>query len=303
MIDIILDWDTKIREDFLDYFNIPEYNTLSKDELLMNYFNKFDKLMTQNKKTVKFSNEIKNSQYYIDYFQIIDRIKRDFEEANIIKLNNCLSKKSIIAHEQDLLLNNWGIHHFHLGENIQNDFYQRTNNLLFVKVESDSVYFLDIKDHDNFSSIDFLKIIHNNWSHIIKQYKVDNMIDIQPKPNETEIMQLWKIGVQIAVTFTDTNNKEVAYMPIGGGTTINNQSLDNALLLTKINRDCCNIEDFLKKNKNEIQIIIENNIKIDNNIIKFYLRFDTENNYFYLTESKSGLAFSWNNDKLIQIEQ
>ena len=66
-------------------------------------------------------------------------------------------------------------------------------------------------------------------------------------------MELWKNGIQIAVTFIDNNNNEVSYLPIGGGTNVNNQSFNTILLLIKINRDCYNIEYFIKQHKEEIQ--------------------------------------------------
>ena len=300
-----LDWDTKIKEDFLNYFNIPEYISLSRDELIVNYFNEMNKLIKQNTTTVKISDEIKQNQYYIENIEIIEKIKKNFEEGDNLELNRRLSKKSIVAHDQDLLLNNWGIHHFHLGDNIQNNFYQRTNELLFVKIENDSVYFLEIKEHNNFSSIDFLKIIHNNWSNIIENYMIKDMIDIQPKPNETEIMELWKNGIQIAVTFIDNNYNEVSYLPINGGTNINNQSLSTIFLLTKINRDCYNIEYFIKQHKEEIQNFINENQKnhVHYTSFDFYLRFNSQNNNFYLSENISGLNFSWNEKELVLMEE
>jgi len=130
------------------------------------------------------------------------------------------------------------------------------------------------------------------------------MIDIEPKPSESEIMELWKNGIQHAVTFIDNTNKEVSYLPIGGGTNVNNQSFNNIQLLTKINRDCYNIESFIKKNKTELQIFIKENqtIKTTYNVLKFFLKFNIENNYFYLHESQSNLNFSWYDNQLILLD-
>jgi len=150
MIQINLDCDTKLREDFLDYFNNPDYTSLSKDELFINYFNSLDKLTNKKPSKVLLSKEIENNQFFINKIETINRIKQNFEDGNSIELNKRLSKRSTIAHEQDLLLNNWKIHHFHLGDTIENNFYQRTNELLFVKIEDDITYFLDIKEHNNF---------------------------------------------------------------------------------------------------------------------------------------------------------
>lgn len=304
MIQINLDCDTKLREDFLDFFNNPDYASLSKDELFINYFNSLDKLTNKNPSKVFLSKEIENNQFFINNIETINKIKQNFEDGNNIELNKRLSKRSTIAHEQDLLLNNWKIHHFHLGDTIENNFYQRTNELLFVKIEDNITYFLDIKEHNNFSSIDFLKIIHNNWSNIIEHYLIKDIINIEPKPSESEIMELWKNGIQHAVTFIDNTNKEVSYLPIGGGTNVNNQSFNNIQLLTRINRDCYNIESFIEKNKTELQIFIKENQKIKTtyNVLNFFLKFNTDNNYFYLHESQSSLNFSWQDSQLILLD-
>ncbi len=107
---------------------------------------------------------------------------------------------------------------------------------------------------------------------------IKDMIDIEPKPTESEIMELWKNGIMHAVTFVDNTNKEVSYLPIGGGTNVNNQSFNNIQLLTKINRDCYNIESFIEKNKTELQIFIKENkkIKTSYNVLNFFLKFNIE---------------------------
>ncbi|AFI06278.1 hypothetical protein [Helicobacter cetorum] len=90
--------------------------------------------------------------------------------------------------------------------------------MLFLKKQDSSVYFLDIKDHQNFSSIDFIKTIHNNWPFLIEKYKIKTGFNIRPILSSDEIFECWKKGLNVSVVFKDRNNLEVAYLPELGTT-------------------------------------------------------------------------------------
>lgn len=210
-----IDYESKLRKDFLNLLGKEKYKNESLESLFHLYFNKLNKQISKKNYKVFISDELMNSQN--PNKDIMLEIKKDFENGNINLLNKRLSKASIKEDKNDLLLNNWGIYHFHLGEKNKKNFTSRTGLLLFAKIIDDNVYFLDIKEHGNFSSIDFIKIMHNNWEREIKIYRILDFIYIQPKLNEKEVFEFWKIGTNAVLTFIDKNNNEVAYMPIGGG--------------------------------------------------------------------------------------
>lgn len=81
----------------------------------------------------------------------IDRLINKIKSGDNINKN--LSER-VFEIEQarlnDSMLSNWGIHHFHIPKEDGNRFFvNRTNELLFAKVESDTVYFIDIQPHSN----------------------------------------------------------------------------------------------------------------------------------------------------------
>jgi len=73
----------------------------------------------------------------------------------------------------DRLLNDWGIHHLHLGEpNGSGYFVTRRPELLYVLVGSDHLHFIDVQDHGaSFADKELLEIVHQNWPEAIASYR------------------------------------------------------------------------------------------------------------------------------------
>ena len=77
----------------------------------------------------------------------------------------------------DLLLNDWGIHHLHLGTEVCADgFVNRTGPLLYVcfrdtidfHMSGDtSAYFIDILGHQSFTAQTLIETMYENWPHIL----------------------------------------------------------------------------------------------------------------------------------------
>jgi hypothetical protein len=83
--------------------------------------------------------------------------------------------------ENDHLLNEWAIYHFHLGSaNHSRDpfFVERTGELLYSIIDQNFVYCIDIGNHENFSDVELLDIVDNNWLELLKYlpFEVTNPI-------------------------------------------------------------------------------------------------------------------------------
>lgn len=90
----------------------------------------------------------------------IDLLKAKIEAGSDVGPN--LSRKLKDVSDTDLLLADWGVHHFHLGEIIEADGYvNRTGPLLFARVDADDFYMIDVRAHGAWSRQEFLQIIHN----------------------------------------------------------------------------------------------------------------------------------------------
>jgi len=153
----------------------------------------------------------------------------------------------------------------------ENPYLGRTGRLLFIKIIDNKVYFLNIKNHKSFSSINFIKIMHNNWKEEIKIYNTTEYVKDKRKLNENEIFSLWNKGINAILTFIDDNNEEVSYYPISAGINSNKTKTVDTIKWIK----------FLN--------ILE---EIDKNLcFKCYLRLDTENSIYYIEDESNNILF------------
>ncbi|WP_144005859.1 hypothetical protein [Helicobacter cetorum] len=113
--------------DLLDYFKHPKNNE-SKDPikelewLYLTFLNQKEKMIELQVYEVLLSDEIKNPSYFNSYHNTIESIKDSFEKGKIESINKRLSKTILRETFIDRLLNNWGIHHLHLGNDSNNNF-------------------------------------------------------------------------------------------------------------------------------------------------------------------------------------
>jgi len=106
-----------------------------------------------------------------------NKTKEEFENLNEEQRRREMKVKA----DKDLLLNFFGIHHLHLENNYNNratkgikftinENFERGKELLYAKVDKDKVYLIDINNHDLFDN-DILRIIKNNWNHLLEPYE------------------------------------------------------------------------------------------------------------------------------------
>jgi hypothetical protein len=99
---------------------------------------------------------------------------------------------------RDHLLNDWGIHHFHLGltpKANQPEFMERTGDVLFAMVRPETIYAIGFWHHE-FEDAAVLKIIQKNWPRILETARCKNVVGME-NPNKTpdEIRQLRQAGI------------------------------------------------------------------------------------------------------------
>jgi hypothetical protein len=118
----------------------------------------------------------------------------------------------------DLMLNDWGIHHFHLGITVQNDgFVERTDNLLFALVTEGALHCIDILPHadgaglPNFAEQRLVEIVHVNWPEFLAHA-------IPPGTQGFAMMKETLAGLRKAGLLTLTVMSDgTTYLPPGGG--------------------------------------------------------------------------------------
>ena len=178
----------------------------------------------------------------------------------------------------DLLLNDWGIHHLHLGiqpHPTRPKFVERTGPVLFVKFENDTAYFLTVMEHGRGHSPWFkqelVKIIHKNWPEIISQYRLN--IKSTSTFSDKEIRQSRRNRINTILTMDDGTT----YIPIGRGYSSSGESIDVVRIcdfFATILKDC---EDVIRNNIDRIAEECENRgIRLTTNL-KFRLEVINDN--------------------------
>ena len=151
------------------------------------------------------------------------------------------SRQSKTRNYEDGMLNDFGIHHFHLGikKCSKNPYFvSRQKHLLFALVCSDDFYCIGYYEHGDWSRSILLDTIHSNWPHAISSYAVQGVIDISPRYTDEEHQKLREAGVNILTQRPDGT----VYAPPGLGITAAGTSFLNKMRFNEIKGACSQLE-------------------------------------------------------------
>ena len=126
-----------------------------------------------------------------------------------------LSRKIKSPEYNDGLLNHWGIHHLHLGTELESDgFMQRTERLLFFRFDGGHAYLIDILPHkESWTLQRLIGTLHDNWPDSIRNLRLHGVT--ADHLQDTQVKNLRKANVNHVVGVADGT----VYAPLGGGTT------------------------------------------------------------------------------------
>ncbi|WP_156168082.1 hypothetical protein [Vibrio coralliirubri] len=147
-----------------------------------------------------------------------------FQSKGLILHNDISDKKK--QNRTDLLFADWGIHHFHLSNEIKSEQYfsSRSDWLLFALVYGDIILCVDILSHseqDLFSRKYMLEIIYRNWPKLLEDYEMKGIVS-GSNWSDTEIAALRKSGVSSSLSIDGK-----VFMPRGLGLTSAGVPLNN----------------------------------------------------------------------------
>ena len=89
-----------------------------------------------------------------------------------------ISTKHAQYNNQDGLLDDWGIHHFHVGigpHPKKQKFTVRSASLLFALVRDDVLCAIGMYTHGNWTNTEVLETLHRNWPDLISQFRVSGI--------------------------------------------------------------------------------------------------------------------------------
>lgn len=177
----------------------------------------------------------------------VDAVAEKAEEGRDI--NPYLSRKLSNVSYNDGILNDWGIHHFHLGDKIESDgFIERTGELLYARVTDDDFYMIGVYGHDSFSKKDLISVEHNNWPEEIERFKLPGDIELLYSYDDDQIRQARDAGVQVAVELDDGT----VYMHPGGGYASTGEGADDVLVANAIKTIFSQLETQLEEDAQDL---------------------------------------------------
>jgi len=145
-----------------------------------------------------------------------------------------LSRKHSALDALDGLLNEWGVHHLHLGIGPApgaSGHVQRSGPVLFARITGEDFYAINIYPHGAWENSNVLESLHRNWPDSIKNYRLKG---VQGEPlSEMERRNLRKVNAQAATTTADGT----VYMAIGGGVASSGTSADAVRLADMLSSD------------------------------------------------------------------
>lgn len=147
-----------------------------------------------------------------DHAAAFDEIARALTQGTDV--NHRQSKQIFRIGRPDALLNEWGIHHLHLGAKIEGDgFINRTGPLLFLFVQGAVVYLLDVWTHaDGFARDEMLHLIDRNWPRVLDRYELKGVsIDKNVDESTRKVFR----GKGVTTLFARKNGTVIG--PPGGG--------------------------------------------------------------------------------------
>jgi hypothetical protein len=276
------DWINILKKE-LENYGANSNNIEDNQEISFKYFNIIKRIVEP----------IPRAVYYSDVFTCPDNHKEV-----LVKIENRIRKgETIIPHlsrrlmnlnYNDLMLNDWGVHHLHLSSNIEKDgFVTRTEYLLFVRFQKDNAFFINIYNHKSWTKQNIIKIIHDNWPESIQTYKMRGVKRLSQSVTNENIKQFRNAHMNSMVEV----EPGIIYSPLGGGISTSGLSIDVVTSSDRYARWIINIEKHLKEN---IDLLLqENNLTIDDNELNFHLEFI--DNCFCAINSKYSIKINCGN--------
>lgn len=143
------------------------------------------------------------------------------------------------ADYRDALLNDWDIHHFHLGETTRADgWIERTNLLLLARVTASDAYFIDVRPHGVWSQQSLLTTLHDNWPASLEHARIKGALGLSHNISDADIAVLRKKNINAMIEMTDGT----IYAQPGGGSASDGTSTYAVLESNKLSRKCRELE-------------------------------------------------------------
>lgn len=288
-IDLYGDWIEMLKKDLIAN-GLSISSDCAPDNICHQYFNVKRRLIEPVPRDILLSAEFTCPQEQVAG---LDLVKRKISAGEDLK--PYLSEQINNSDYDDGMLNDWGIHHLHLGMALQsNGFIERTGPLLYVRFTRDSAYLINVFPHGNWALQDLLKIIHHNWPELlsINRLNREGLISLGHSPTDSDIKAFRRNTINALVQMEDGT----VYLPPGGGVVLSKLSRKStggvsSDVVTKCNHMYRRLKDMEKlffENINLITAEAKNKGCSDAHSLKLNLVFEDRNAFAF--DEQTGIA-------------
>lgn len=160
--------------------------------------------------------------------------------------------------ERDELLDDWGIHHFHLGiaaHETRAAFVARTDEVAFAVVRPDAIYFLTATSHDPetaplvWTQTELVDIVHRNWPALIKTPGMSSHGRVLTAEDHARFREH---RVNAGVTVSDGR----VYYPPGGGIMSNGDGATDYMYQMQLLRQIDYLEAAIQQREAQIRAMV-----------------------------------------------
>ncbi|HSY21942.1 MAG TPA: hypothetical protein VK841_07500 [Polyangiaceae bacterium] len=235
------DWTELLRKELTARGYVPPQND---EQVSFAFFNLLKRLVTPTRRTVHVGRSLTCPAEHQAGYEEVTRKVRDG-----LDLTPHLSRKLSDIDYDDGLLNDWGIHHLHLGTRVSKHppFVERTGPVLFARFTEQDAYFILINKHGTWSDIAILEEFHAAWPLVAGGFQLQGVSPSQPNPTANEISMLRKAGVQ---TLVSVGGKVL--FPMGRGITTSGLAVEVVERSDRVNRQLQVFEELVVQQKSSI---------------------------------------------------
>ncbi|WP_330110133.1 hypothetical protein [Methylophaga thalassica] len=208
-----------------------------------------------------------------------------YQSDKLKRFQDVYAKKKY--HRTDLLWADWGIHHFHLTEEPiepSRYFSKRSTWLAFCYVTYDTVFFIDVKKHDEnnlFTDKTLVEILFTEWPAVADLFELKGVLPSKEPFSPEETMQLRYVGMPTPFSM---NGK--VYMGPGMGITTAGTSSKVSYYAGTINMSICKLADYVSSEDN---LYLQNAYKRGISNPKFSIKLTPKGLGLY--EEKQGICY------------
>jgi hypothetical protein len=239
---------------------------------------------------VEKSSEILTNPFSVQYAAGLQVIENNFVNGKSNRAHQ--SKTTDVTEYNDLLFNDWGIHHFHLSDQYEGAFCKRTGPVLFIYFQGQTAYFIDILEHGRASphvwaDEHLIALIDKNWPQISDSYILKGALDLATGHTPEERMKLRRAGI---TSLLKVNGK--IFMPFGlglntakGSTQFSMQAMKILRALNQSIKEISENGDFKYPDESRLSQAVPKNVRLGAASAILRLRF--QDGRFELFEEKS----------------